>query len=918
MDVNAYRNVLIPDYHENPNLNDGDHVILPSFKDIRRNTLQSLYGIVVEDEPPCLHDYDSSFSSSSHQQPQQKINLDLLMDKSPKGSVDEGIRSLVDLINAHPSYATLSSCSGRISLFDPNNGGDLDKSITIGNSKSINIESNAVMDDSGDPVGSNNSTGKGYGSWLITSHATITSQYLIEVLDKHAITSSSSRGSNSNANSSSSNISSSNISSSNNPERQRPAAALIFKHEPLLLHIAACNLRRARQLLTIACNLGFRESGLVVTSKRITVAIRSHSLSLTVPISSRGHLRPSDEYLSGLVNEANDRFHLNEQKLRNLEKEIMGQLFRKRESHLDRKKILLKEDNCHLTGDVLPDLNLWGHSAVVIPLRDSTSSFDSEIIVLGGYGAGPKKRRKDTNYGCSRSDKVFNLKLKDDSCDNAWEEIVHEKSDANDQEEIIKFGMKLKQNTFTAREGHSSCLLQMEGIVTNTSSDDKTILATFGGRASPSKPKKDLLLTFPHIRPLTFYNPVDLRGEIPSARWGHNFIALSGNNGRVAVLIGGRDETQVFDSIHVLSFVSEADRNSKACHRHFLWERIELIGAVPRFHHSSVIIDSKISSGEDNRARFIVFGGLTSLDMFHDKYDDESKTACQVVTLQSQSNKATIESIETSSLLCFGASSCYLPLKNNNNSEDDSTRYFARVGGLPHDSNCDDYDDFQLLSIPTTNNNIDDIPCVIDKDIDFGSMIHHVVLDLPSSSTKSSRFVSIGGGVPTFAFGQSFAKSYVFSIINNEKEQRRNFNILETMQHPKISSSLSPKPLLKANGSKSNVTNVIYVKNQNAKELKQQLQSLNYLDRDYRMTKADDQNTSSSSVSVKDLPLTGMIAVPITDIGLSVVSGTIKDIRNSSNHSSESMNEEMNDWMKLIEGIGVQEMPYSTKVMGRK
>jgi len=38
-------------------------------------------------------------------------------DLSPKGSVDEGVRTLIDDINAHPGLVTTSSCAGRVSVF---------------------------------------------------------------------------------------------------------------------------------------------------------------------------------------------------------------------------------------------------------------------------------------------------------------------------------------------------------------------------------------------------------------------------------------------------------------------------------------------------------------------------------------------------------------------------------------------------------------------------------------------------------------------------------------------------------------------------------------------------------------------------------------------------------------------------------
>lgn len=38
-------------------------------------------------------------------------------DASPKGSVDEGIRDLIDEINSQPGFVTTSSCAGRVSVF---------------------------------------------------------------------------------------------------------------------------------------------------------------------------------------------------------------------------------------------------------------------------------------------------------------------------------------------------------------------------------------------------------------------------------------------------------------------------------------------------------------------------------------------------------------------------------------------------------------------------------------------------------------------------------------------------------------------------------------------------------------------------------------------------------------------------------
>jgi tRNA wybutosine-synthesizing protein 3 len=74
-------------------------------------------------------------------------------DKSPKGSVDEGIRELIDEINAHEGLVTTSSCAGRISVFQEGNGRASDVEIEGGEVASSRV------------VG-----GKGGGKFLFVSH----------------------------------------------------------------------------------------------------------------------------------------------------------------------------------------------------------------------------------------------------------------------------------------------------------------------------------------------------------------------------------------------------------------------------------------------------------------------------------------------------------------------------------------------------------------------------------------------------------------------------------------------------------------------------------------------------------------------------------------------------------------------------
>ena len=204
------KSLLEPDYCDDAESLDPDDTIVSSFKDIRQKTLISLY-------------------------PSGSVNS-LIVDKSPKGSVDEGIQPLVDLINHHPSFATLSSCSGRITLFDPNSK-SLATSSTDSTASSGPINNNTLDHDESEKAqrfpDDNNIGGKGNGTWLLSIHRKITYSELEQALNQHKASLAL------------------NMTHETSDTSITPHQALMFKHEPLLLHVAASTIRRARQLLTI-------------------------------------------------------------------------------------------------------------------------------------------------------------------------------------------------------------------------------------------------------------------------------------------------------------------------------------------------------------------------------------------------------------------------------------------------------------------------------------------------------------------------------------------------------------------------------------------------------------------------------------------------------------------------------------------
>jgi len=782
------------------------------------------------------------------------------------------------LINAHPSFATLSSCSGRISLFDPNheatlnsnnennenneNNGNNENSNSVNMSNDTEAEAEegialqeSEMDDQYielDRVATTTAaTGKGYGAWLITSHAQITPCNLFSALEDQS--------------------------------KSNSHHALIFKHEPLLLHVAASSLSRARQLLKIALDLGFRESGTVITPKRITVAIRSHSLALTVPIASKGRLRPNEEYMEELVKEANDRFVLNEDKLRRLEDMIEQTCFTIQEE-VD---VSLNRVDCTL--EELPGLNLWGHTTLAIPASDGNGNLD--IVAIGGYGTGPNGKQKSS----SRSNKIFNLGRIDCQWHDAWSEVKIDQS--NLQEEVNIGGFAGKRVALTAREGCASCILPLQL--------ESPLIGIFGGRASPARPNNELLFLSYSSRggasAGTLYSPMDVRGDIPEPRWGHSFTALSGKGGRLAVVVGGRNEMSIEPCMYVLSIGSDVDEGGTQS-MYLMWDKISQ--TIPRFHHCASYISTQKKNGSDSDTEtIIVQGGLSSTALITQEGTEQNMPSL-AISLNAKERSCTIRECKESNIYpVFGGSMCTLSIFPE--------PIFFSSGGLASDAMKEETyqesfikivkyveaEDLNLCpSIQIIPNTMQEIS---GNCIKFGSMVHHSCVELPPPQSNATslegcaEMVLVGGGVPTFAFGQAFAKSYHVTI----RPQRNN----------KTGVGIPPKQLqkknriavnkMKANGSRKGEANVLFVHKRHAKELKTAMDSLSILDRNYRMVKAD-------ATAPVDEPIS-CIAVPVSREGLDFVS--------SQSHCKADY-----PWLEYVVGSGSQVVPFSSVVLGRK
>ncbi|KAH0618499.1 hypothetical protein JD844_017767 [Phrynosoma platyrhinos] len=89
----------------------------------------------------------------------------------------------------------------------------------------------------------------------------------------------------------------------------------IFKFEPFVLHVQCQELQDAQLLHTVAIESGFRNSGITVGRKgKIMMAVRS-THCLEVPLSQKGKLMVSEEYVDFVVQIANQKMEENRRRI---------------------------------------------------------------------------------------------------------------------------------------------------------------------------------------------------------------------------------------------------------------------------------------------------------------------------------------------------------------------------------------------------------------------------------------------------------------------------------------------------------------------------------------------------------------------------------------------------------------------------
>lgn len=97
---------------------------------------------------------------------------------------------------------------------------------------------------------------------------------------------------------------------------------VIFKQEPLILHVACRDMSKAEALLKLAQKAGCKHSGIIAVSGNRVVVEITGSESLGLPIVVKGKVIVDDEFLRVLIREANDRLVRTWSKIKKLQKII--------------------------------------------------------------------------------------------------------------------------------------------------------------------------------------------------------------------------------------------------------------------------------------------------------------------------------------------------------------------------------------------------------------------------------------------------------------------------------------------------------------------------------------------------------------------------------------------------------------------
>lgn len=762
-------------------------------------------------------------------------------DKSPKGSLDEPIKDIVELINSQSDYVTTSSCSGRIAVF-----------VTGANAAGAAERKKDSADDT---------RSKGFGGWVLSKHGHVTLQEVTGAL--------------------------------NSIEPCGDGVNAVLKHETVIFHVQARGLQEADKLLKAALGAGFRESGMVMSSNgTVSVGIRTTSRALQIPLIHDGVHLLSETALEGMVSVANKKFDENcthTDKLRSALHTLFNTTVSSHASDANSvkcsdKPLVLQEKTLPvrtelaLTRIQVPEssqLKRYGHACMSITnypgtkLSSATSNHESaskldktstntlrqSIIVCGGFGFpiienNTLQEGKESTYVSCRQSRLMDIIIADMDCNGClspWR-CIHATQHNTE-----------KVSSPCAREMHTA--VHIPSSVTGCAG----FILLHGGRASPVKAIDEMWV---YSLDLGVWRDVtDLNKQRPPARWGHT--ATSTKQG--IIYAGGRNENTVFKDTYILTYTYSDSGEDSCAWPEFVWKRLPDLPQPLFFHMSRCINDynkhihnkhMNNSCMSDAGEVVCVLGGLTHLG--------DCVGSREVYIYSFTGDEWQLVSCVPQGVFAGAVAIIYdRPTSVMSKEEDSLTAILLISGGSSEGSKT------QAAEIRFGRWRWLD---VLEGSHENSTLAMHNTL-IPISDGTS--VIAIGGGVTLGPFGSAYAKSSIIRILNTQnsnitsnngknKSDKVKKNQLEEKQrihdnanHDDATSNIGSSNInMQEGGSECLLVAPRYVK-----ELKTILATHGYIDTAYLITPAHNYVSLSTNTSIGHSKVKGDITndVPITE-----------------------------------------------------
>ena len=543
---------------------------------------------------------------------------------------------------------------------------------------------------------------------------------------------------------------------------------VVYKFEPFVLHVQCRSIEAAQELLQIALDCGFRESGLCLGRRKIMCAIRTTAHSLEVPLMDTDAaakqspgivgLLVNQEYLKYLVVLGMEKHKINLAKHTKLEKALKSHFLLQNERPSDSgscaaKYNLLEQSTITTENKVENSETLllrWGHSAVKVGRK---------VLLFGGFGC---------QVGRSCHQRLNDLVVVD---------FVEDSSGVKFKI-IESFSPSTDPGLYAPcpRVSHSACSLNC------TTSSKDGILLLFGGRTSPSCPLNDFFicniddvrneaaLNDAHQRKqdrVRYFSPSIYVSEDRTSteiepRWGHSGaevlrliddVPSSKSSTRVetdyCVIFGGRSLNKIFSDVHLVSVFGEAPNF------HAMITKPTIAGKGPskRFNHSACLVDNQV----------FIHGGYQNLNI--ENQDEEYSTfgiLGDVFILSGKSSQSSSSSMSRLSWTRLDYAISF-PRYSHQCVAIGSNQVFV-LGGISPETESTTF----AISFDIVSETVKLVPVVSQKEqimLARFSLVNFSILQPDVGLNKKTHvLLAIGGGALCFSFGFCFNKTSSYSL----------------------------------------------------------------------------------------------------------------------------------------------------------